>query len=69
MDYTGIRQRKVIAMGGTPPNGDFGVEPLTSRNAGGPDLGKTNGKYLKDDERAARPPIEGNQANPDHGAM
>lgn len=56
--------QKVLAMGGGLPEGDFGVEKLASRSVNGPDYSHKN---LKDDERGARSPINGNQANPDHG--
>lgn len=63
-DLSGIRMQKQIAMGGDMPSGDFGVSKLNSKDAGGPS-GKTT--TLKDNERGAAPPINGNQANPDHG--
>lgn len=65
-DLSGIKMQKQLAMGGSLPEGNFGVEPLSSHSAGGP-AGNTAGGHLKDDERAARSPIDGNQANPDHG--
>jgi hypothetical protein len=44
---------------------NFGCDSLASKAAGGPVAPKKG--YLKDDERTARSPIDGNQANPDHG--
>lgn len=63
MDNKFISPRKRLAMGESIGT-DFGVDNLNSPAAGGPAQG---GKYLGDHERAARPPIDGNQANPDHG--
>lgn len=63
-DTEGLRLHQRLAQGLPLPEGDFGVENLTSKNAGGPVHG---GKTLKDHERAAGKPINGNQANPDHG--
>lgn len=65
-DLKGIRMHKQIAMGGSMPTGDFGVEKLDSKSAGGPGRKEYSGT-LKDDDRAARSPIDGNQANPNHG--
>lgn len=57
----------LLAMGEGYPGEDnnFGCESLASKSAGGPVAPKKG--YLKDDERTARSPIDGNQANPDHG--
>lgn len=61
----GIKLHKQLAMGREGlPDTDFGVEKFGSKTVNGP--GPKAG-YLKDSERAARPPIDGNQANPDHG--
>lgn len=62
-DMSGIRMQKQLAMGGSLPTGDFGVEKLASVEGSV----KPSGVTLKDDERGARSPINGNQANPDHG--
>lgn len=63
-DYVSPRKRE--AMGGDPLKPDtFGVDQFGSSTVNGPAPGK--GGYLKDHERGARPPIGGNQANPDHG--
>lgn len=47
---------------------NFGVTPLSSHAK---DTGKTPvpDKHLHDHMRGAKPPIRGNQANPDHGKM
>lgn len=60
-----VSPRKRAAMGGNPlkPD-DFGVDKLSSHAAGGPAPARG---MLKDHERAASGPIDGNQANPDHG--
>lgn len=62
-----VSLHKVMAMGDGYPSSDnsFGCESLSSKSAGGPVAPKKG--YLKDDERTARSPIDGNQANPDHG--
>ncbi len=62
-----ISPRKRLAMGGTMPDGDFGVDSLASRVAGGPT--SQGSGYLKDDERGAGPPLGGNQRQPDHGEV
>lgn len=59
--YTG---RKRLAMGKALPSGDFGVASLSSKCAGGQD---TQDAHLADHERGAGKPINGNQANPNHG--
>lgn len=59
----GIPLRKSLAMGGSLPTGDFGVEKLASVEGSV----KPSNKMLGDGERAATPPINGNQANPNHG--
>lgn len=43
--------------------GDFGVDKLSSHNAGGPS--GSDSAMIKDKHRNS--PIDGNQANPDHG--
>lgn len=60
-----IPQRKRLAMGRGLLEGDFGVEKFGSSAVNGPAAAKS--KYLGDHERGARPPIDGSQANPDHG--
>lgn len=45
---------------------NFGVDALSSHSAGGPGGGSAN-RTLKDHERGAGPPVDHNQANPDHG--
>ena len=62
-----IPLHKLIARGEGYPGADdnFGCDSLASKAAGGPVAPKKG--YLKDDERGARSPIDGNQANPDHG--
>lgn len=66
--YDGIRLQKQIAMGDTKAMdvGNFGVDSLDSHSAGGPVKGGSN-KTLGDGERAARGPVDGHQANPNHG--
>ncbi len=64
IDHKYVSPRKAMAMGGSMPSGDYGVESLASKAAGGPTT-QGNG-YLKDHERTAGPPIGGNQANPKH---
>jgi len=59
-----VSPRKALAMGGSMPTGDYGVEQLASKAVNGPS-GVGNG-HLKDHERTAGPPIGGNQANPKH---
>lgn len=65
-----IRQHKIIAEGGQPLSGDFGVVPLSSM-AGRTDSAPTWPKASPDSARHA--PIKHSrgrlpaQANPDHG--
>jgi len=62
MSEKAINGHKLLAMGEEYPSGDFGIEKLASVE------GKVSPeRHLKDDERGARSPIKGNQANPDHG--
>lgn len=63
----GGRYHYQMAIDGTYPGmeNNFGCDSLASKAAGGPVAAKKG--YLKDDERTARSPIDGNQANPDHG--
>lgn len=67
-NYEGIRLQKRIAMGDTTAldAGNFGVDSLDSHSAGGPIKGKTEGT-LDDKSRGAGKPVDGHQANPDHG--
>lgn len=62
-----VSPRKRMAMGDKDPLkvGNYDCTSLAAANKDMPS-GKGNG-YLKDDERAARSPIEGNQANAQHG--
>lgn len=59
----GFTLRKRIAMGMPLPSGNFGVESLASATGNVPGSGAT----LKDNDRAASPPVGHNQANPNHG--
>jgi len=61
-NYDGFTLRKRLGMGYPLPEGNFGVESLKSVQG---EVG--TGKTLKDGERGAGPPIDGNQANPSHG--
>lgn len=62
-EYSGIPQHKRMAMGENVMDaGDFGVDKLASAKVNGP-----ANRMLKDSERGAGPPLEGNQRNPDHG--
>lgn len=70
-----IRMQKNIAMGGSPPEGDFGVEKMADMCCGThPDQkSDVHSKKLADGERG--PPINhtkgklGSQSNPDHGPV
>lgn len=60
-----IPQHKRLAMGEDILDaGNFGVDSLASKAAGGPRPGTGD---MPDKARGAAPPINGNQANPDHG--
>jgi hypothetical protein len=61
-----VSPRKRLGMGGTMPDGDYGVESLASKAVNGP-AGEEGDSYMPDHKRGAAPPIQGNQANPDHG--
>lgn len=66
-DYNdGFPLRKQIALGRTDLNQDYGVAKFDSNAVNGGPKASAN-KMLADHERAARGPIDGNQANPDHG--
>lgn len=60
----GLSLRKRLAQGVDLPSGDFGVDKLNSKAAGGP---KSSSGTLSDSERGAGPPVGHNQANPNHG--
>jgi hypothetical protein len=61
-----LKQHQRIARGDPDPfdTSGFGVESFASMNGGG---GNTSKRTLRDHERGAKPPIGGNQSNPDHG--
>lgn len=60
-----LKQHQLMARGEGLLSGDFDVPKLSSHAAGGP--APAGAGYLKDSQRAAKPPIGGNQSNPDHG--
>lgn len=61
-----LRQRQNQARGdGVIEAQSFGAESLASMMTGPPTPAAKD--HLKDHERGARPPISGNQAQPDHG--
>lgn len=62
----GYSLRKRLAMGKPLPEGTFGVEPLGGVQ-GDAHTPVAREVHLKDHERGAGPPINGNQANPNHG--
>ena len=64
-----ISPRKRMAMGDEDPLrvGDYDVTPLSEVQGMAGSATKAGNSYLKDDERTARSPIGGNQANPNHG--
>ena len=64
----GLSPRKRMAIGDPDPLnvGNFGVDGFSSTAVNGGPKASAN-KMLADHERAARGPIDGNQANPDHG--
>lgn len=63
-----VSPRKRLAMGDKDALavGDYGVTHLSSHSAGGPN-GEEGSDYMPDSRRGAPPPIQGNQANADHG--
>lgn len=60
-----LKQHQMLARGEGLMSGSFDVDPLSSHAAGGP--APTGSGTLPDHQRGAKPPIGGNQAQPDHG--
>lgn len=68
LDERFISPRKRMAQGDKDPLkvGDYDVAHLDSTTAGASNI--EQGKdYLPDHKRGAPPPVQGNQASPDHG--